>query len=275
MQRLLYFYMLGGSLLLTFPAIAQDSTLTNKLAFAETEPPVRNLAAPFTDANTAEESKQSTRLIVNKLLEIHTDERETDFRQNKGQWHSPALFRMDAPQMRVQFLQHGIEFGQTFNTALNTQVGYLWNWTFVNADRKTTIAAKKAKGGNNFVVATNKTAFVARNTEIWYEQLYFNIDMRFYGMANNEFLYDFILYPYADVTNIQIQIDGCKHWSVSKSNELNLEFENGSLSRHAPKAYQIIEGKKQAVAIQYIITDEGYLSLKLADYDESLPLVIH
>ena len=274
MQRLLYLYMLGG-LLLTLPALAQDSTLTNKLAFSESEPPVRSLASTLSETSSPQYGKQSARLVVSKLLEKHTDERETDFRQNKGQWHSPALFRMDAPQMRVQFLQHGIEFGQTFGASPNTQIGYLWSWTFVKADRKTTIIANKAKGGNNFVVATNKTAFVPRNTEIWYEQLYFNIDMRFYGMANNEFLYDFILYPYADATNIQLEIGGCKSWSVSKTNELNLEFENGNLSRHAPKAYQIIEGKKQFIAVDYLITDEGYLSFKLADYDESLPLVIH
>ncbi len=238
--------------------------------------PSISYATHFSENTTVNmNEKESARNNISATLEEHIDGKEADFRANKGQWKSPALFRMDAPQMRVQFLDHAIEFGQTFGETPESQVGYLWNWTFINGNRKAEIVANKAKGGSNFIISSEKSTFVPRNGEIWYDQIYYNIDVRFYGMAKTEFLYDFILYPYADITEIKIEIGGCKNWFIDAQKELITEFENGKLARHAPQAYQYINGKKEMVSIEYSRTDEGYLTYTVGKYDQSLPLVVH
>ncbi|MEY4928002.1 MAG: hypothetical protein RI894_2438, partial [Bacteroidota bacterium] len=174
------------------------------LATASNDPPVR-LGARLLSTTSETAEKQTARNNISTVLEEHADSKDANFRANKGQWNSPARFRMDAPQMRIQFLEHGIEFGQTLGDLPEAQVGYLWNWTFINGNRNAEIIPNKAKGGSNFITASNHAAFVPQNGEVWYDQIYYNIDVRFYGVAKTEFLYDFILYPYANPDDIKIE----------------------------------------------------------------------
>ncbi len=255
-------------------AASMSAQSNGGLATISNDPPVRMAARLLSPVSETSE-KQTARNSISALLEKHADSEEADFRANKGQWNSPARFRMDAPQMRVQFLEHGIEFGQTLGDLPEMQVGYLWSWTFINGNRDAEIIPDKTKGGSNFITSSNHSAFVPRNGEIWYDQIYYNIDIRFYGVSKTEFLYDFILYPYANLEDIKIEINGCNRWFIDKDNQLILEFAKGSLTRHTPQAYQYVKGQKEKIDIAFARTDEGYLTYKVGKYDESLPLVIH
>jgi hypothetical protein len=245
---------------------------------------VANMGTQNTDVAATDRSETPVAVVttvdeqrkeVAKLLKYAENSLKVDFRQNKGQWNSPALYRMEAPQMRVQFLERGVEFGRTkVNATTQQETGFIWTWTFLRADKDLRLVARNPKGGTNYVVDGWKKVFVAQNSELWYENVWRNTDAYFYGSTADEFLFGFILYPYADPTDIQIHLTGCKACSIVANGDLVLQMAQGEQRMHRPTAYQIIGGEEIKIDIAYKLTDDGELTYAIGDYHDDVALMI-
>ena len=154
-----------------------------------------------------------------------------------------------------------------------TAKGYLWGWTFVHSDKWLKIEGKYPKGGSNHTIGKDRIAFVASYEELWYEDVFRNIDVRFYGCNEAQFLYQFVARPYADVKDIQLQLNNVTQWNVKENGDAELMLGDLKRTYHA-SATQEIEGKTVKVALRYIKTDEGHLGFAPNTYRDDLPLII-
>ncbi|HPY40601.1 MAG TPA: SBBP repeat-containing protein, partial [Thiolinea sp.] len=111
-----------------------------------------------------------------------------------------------------------------------------------------------------------------------YRNLYKGIDLVYYGNPT-QLEYDFVVAPHADPRQIALAYTGAQAISLTKDGDAQLTIGQQTLVQHRPVAYQMINGKRQAVDAQYVITatPEGKqtgLSFKLAAYNPEHSLVI-
>ncbi len=111
-----------------------------------------------------------------------------------------------------------------------------------------------------------------------YSNLYKGIDLVYYGNSN-QLEYDFVIAPHADPQQIALGYEGVQAISVTKDGDAHLQVGKQTIIQHRPIAYQLIDGKRQAVDAQYVLsnTKEGkpaQLSFKLAAYNPDFTLVI-
>ena len=110
-----------------------------------------------------------------------------------------------------------------------------------------------------------------------YEGVYPGIDMEFYGKGPL-LEYDFVVAPGADPRHILLEFSGADRLRLTPAGDLLIEAggETGGvrLRHHRPFAYQVREGRRQAVAADFVLRDGQQVAFRLGDYDPALPLVI-
>jgi hypothetical protein len=230
-------------------------------------------------SGTTEDPAVSPRQTIAALLKAATSAQATaDFRPNKGQWRTLAMFRMTQDDTNAQFFTNGVEFGETVvETTDNetSQKGYLWGFTFIHSDKWVKITAKYPKGGTNHVIGKDRIAFIASHAELWYEDVFRSVDLRFYGHDKKEFLYDFIAQPYANIKDIQLQLTGVEEWTIDAKGALDIKFGAKMTKHYTPSAFQYINKEKVSVPIRFVKTEEGHLGYEtLEGYKEDKALII-
>ncbi|TAE47354.1 MAG: hypothetical protein EAZ89_18110, partial [Bacteroidetes bacterium] len=114
-----------------------------------------------------------------------------------------------------------------------------------------------------------------RYHELWYENLYDNIHLRYYGTEKEELKYDFVLLPGANSAEIRIQLDGVEKVNTNAAGELEILTAWGTISDAAPYAYQIVGGKEVSVAVRYKMLDNSSYGFEInGPYDPSLALIV-
>jgi hypothetical protein len=229
--------------------------------------------------NVNDDPANSPREAVAARLKAATDaQMSADFRPNKGQWRTLAMFRMTQDDKNAQFFTNGVEFGETVAEIANnetTQKGYLWGFTFIRSDKWVKLTAKYPKGGTNHVIGKDRIAFIASHAELWYEDVFRSIDLRFYGSNKQQFLYDFVAQPYSEIKDIQLQLTGVEEWSVDKNGELDIKFDAKLTKHFAITAFQYNNEEQKSIKIRFIKTDEGHLGYQtLEPYQVDKALVI-
>lgn len=109
-------------------------------------------------------------------------------------------------------------------------------------------------------------------SSVVYESLYPGIDALF-GSGEGNFKYDFIVQPYAQPDKIRLRFEGAERLELRKG-RLLVHTSVGTMEELAPYAYQLVDGKKQAVKAQYVLQGR-ILTYDFPDgYDKSRELVI-
>jgi hypothetical protein len=234
---------------------------------------------PIVKTSTPEEIAASPRQVIAEVLKTAVDANIiADFRPNKGQWRTLAMFRMNTEGKNAQFFTNGVEFGETIISVADSaakQRGYLWGFTFIRSDKWVKMSAKYPKGGTNHVIGKDRIAFISSNTELWYEDVYRSIDFRFFGCNQTQFLYDIIAQPFAELKDIQLQLTGVQEWSVDAAGELDIKFDAHYKRHIKPSAFQYLNGEKVNVPVQFVKTEEGHLGFKVDEsYKSDKTLVI-
>jgi hypothetical protein len=115
-----------------------------------------------------------------------------------------------------------------------------------------------------------------------YHQVWPGVDLAFRteeGHLKSEFIID----PGSSVSQIRLQYSGATDISLTKNGELEITTEAGSFLDRRPVAYQIKNGEKIEIPIDYVIYDRktdtsGLVSViygfKAEGYDQGLPLII-
>ena len=235
------------------PTPTTPSAAATSRSLAATSRSLSAAIIPEIDLANADAPSDAEQFFIKPKLE-----NKYNIRPNKGQWHSPALYRLEAEGMRQQFFANEVEFGIT-----EENVGLLWSWQFEGALPTASLAPKNPKGGSKYVLERDKTVFVAQYKEIWYENIYKNIDIGFDGIDNKGFNYRFTVRPSADISDIRIAVNGVTSWTIDPLHSLNITIGDNEINTPSPKAYQFIEGKKKFFEVKYVFTKDGFLGLEV------------
>ncbi len=84
----------------------------------------------------------------------------------------------------------------------------------------------------------------------------------------------FYVQPGADPSRIQLKVTGAEALEVSKDGRLHAETPYGRLAFLPPRAFQVIEGRKQPVKVAYRLLDKSRYGFSVGPYDRSRELVI-
>ncbi len=108
-------------------------------------------------------------------------------------------------------------------------------------------------------------------TQVYYKDLYENIDMQIYNSEQN-LKYDLIVYPGGNIKNIRFNYNGPDKMHLEYGH-LYITTSVGTIIEQKPYSYQEINGVKTEIPCSYIL-QKNILSFAVGNYDASLPLII-
>jgi len=214
---------------------------------------------------------------------LHYYEKQIYFTENKGQFNPKVKYRADFPLGQAIVTTEGmyvsaydpasvgamhregevIEFdlqnGGSFRTLNTSLKGHTWAMNFQGRNNEMTISGRDQHADfmNYFSGGLNQS-HVNSYGEIWYNNVYDQVDVRYYPSAQGELEYDIICKPGFKPTDISIRFDGIEEMTVTESGTLILKI-NG-VNKNIPAKYKLVNGHD--------------LSFILGDYDKLNPLII-
>jgi|GEM_PF-358107 len=115
---------------------------------------------------------------------------------------------------------------------------------------------------------------IANYNEIFYKELYHNIDLKYY-LKDRQMQYDYIVKPGANVKDIALHYSGVKSLNINTEGELEIETDWGILKDKKLYSYQVIDGKKHTVKVNYKIYDTDKIGFEVCgSYNKKYSLII-
>ncbi len=222
------------------------------------------------------------------------------FEENGGQFTPEIRFQAHVHEAQIRFLTEAASFAvvreieganhtvapapkyenyRWMDERESEHEALVWNLRFAQVNPYYEIRGREALPGmiNYFRgnAAANGVRGVQRYQELWYENLYPEIDLRYYGNAENKLKYDFIVRPGGTARHISLEMEGIQSFHLNEAGELVLETDWGTVLDAAPYAYQFSGGVEQAVAVGYEIRNEQSFGFVVqGPYNPELPLII-
>ena len=110
--------------------------------------------------------------------------------------------------------------------------------------------------------------------ELWYRNIYPNIDAHFYFQKAKEGIkYDLLLSPYASLADVKMNYSGHQGLSIDKEGNLHVQTPSGSIVEHAPSAHYASSLKK-IIPVRFKLLDENTVGFDISDYDPSQTVII-
>ncbi len=213
--------------------------------------------------------------------------------ENKGQWPAQVLARTDLEAGNLYLEKDGFTYCFVDATAVSKRshahIGLIprsekpdkihchaVRVKFKNA--LSTVAVRKADQmitRYNYLLGNDQSKWVQNAGAfgtIYYEDLYQNIDLKFYSVGQN-LKYDLLVNPGGNPQQIILDYQGASSVKV-KNGQLVIQTSVNSWEEMNPYAYQIINGKEKEVECSYDLNDGNQLRFNLGKYDTKLPLII-
>ena len=232
---------------------------------------------------------------------LNTYEHKIYFTENRGQFKERVLYRADFPygqaaataegmyistydpasvQARMddgELLEREIQNGQRIRPLNGRLKGHTWLMNFVGRSAGMTTSGAERHGDfyNYFTGNTSRHATgVANYQEVWYNNVYNNVDVRYYPAEDGTLEYDIVCKPGFRPTDIRIRFDGIDRLKVKEDGGLLFETSVGSVEFPAPVVYQQINGARKTIAAAYRVRENNMLSFELGEYDVNAPMII-
>jgi hypothetical protein len=144
-----------------------------------------------------------------------------------------------------------------------------------NAQAKGT-AVDQLPGKTNYLIGNDRKRWrtnVGRFARVVYHEVYPGVDLIYYG-NQQQLEYDFIVAPGKNSGVIHLGLSEKADVRVSNSGDLIAQTSFGELRQPKPVAYQEIEGKREEVAVRYVLYNPREFGFAVAPYDHSRPLII-
>lgn len=210
------------------------------------------------------------------------------FAQNKGQWNNRVLYEGKFKGGKVFLEKQGFSYvfypkdGLAHLHHRNNSADYDTSLTFhsvkmnfINCNINSDIQQLDSNSFfTNYFMGKDPSkwaSLVKSYKQIIYHDFYPGIDMKS-GSDKNNFRFDFVVNPGADVNQIAMNFNGQHHLQIIKG-DLVISTNVGSILQKAPYAYQLINERKIKVKCDYSLEDH-VVKFKIGDYDKNLPLII-
>jgi len=106
-----------------------------------------------------------------------------------------------------------------------------------------------------------------------YTNLYPNIDMVYYNSLSG-IKSDFIIHAGGDYSDIRLKYSGIKSLCVNKQGSIDINTEIGVFTDKIPEAFQIIDGKKIKIDVQFKILNGDVVTFHVKKYNAKFDLII-
>ncbi len=192
------------------------------------------------------------------------------FKKNIGNYPETYNYTLLSDQINVGFTDDNI-FSWVYN-ADKTQ-GFSWITEFVNKSPNNEYILKEQDEAKHTYLIKNDVKRQEVAKELWIENLYDGIDLRYYSRGDQLLEYDFIIAPCEDPNAIQYKLSGFDKLSVAQDGRLKMASPFGDLFGSKPYAYQMINEEEVEVEVAFKV-ESNQISFSLGDYDESAFLII-
>ncbi len=221
------------------------------------------------------------------------------FEQNLGQFDAGIFYQAHLDHAQMRFMQQGPSHAmvrelrkpsitipqpkyENYRWMDEQEVAYealVWNLRFARSSPIAAISGRKRMPGKiNYFMGADSSKWVRgaeRFQELWYEDLYPGIDLRYYGTDNHEIKYDLIVKAKADPKRIRMYFEGTEGYQINGEGELEISTKWGIVKDAAPYAYQFINGEEIEVPVVYKAIDEQTLGFQVKGrYNHNYPLII-
>jgi hypothetical protein len=132
-------------------------------------------------------------------------------------------------------------------------------------------------GVSNYLLRNDPSQWitnVAHYGRIEYQDLYPGINLVYYGNSQTQLEYDFDIVSGASPAAIQLSFQGAQGMMVDSQGNLVLHTAGGDVVEKAPVAYQVTEGERRPVSVQYELEANGQVGFAVGAYDLRQPLLI-
>ncbi|MCX6274497.1 MAG: SBBP repeat-containing protein, partial [Bacteroidetes bacterium] len=249
-----------------------------------------------TSAAFAQETASATP-DISSILKYYN--KQIYFTQNAGQFSTPVLYRADFPVGQAVATEHGmiistfdpatmnarqeegeqieedIKNGKPWRALSSHLKGHTWMMNFQNSSSEMSVEAKDVHTDvNNYMNSGGQHSNVNSYAEVWYNNVYNHIDVRYYPSQEASLEYDIICKPGFDKNKIAIRFDGIETMSVAENGHLVMHTSVGDVDFPAPVVYQKINGVQKSITANFVVTNNNVLSFNLGEYDALQALVI-
>jgi hypothetical protein len=246
--------------------------------------------------NTTQTTKQNTTANARVALES-TPPTNIRFSENKNQWDKEVRYKADIPSGFLFLYERGIQYS-FYNTALLGEnhlkagkisenfpkkdiLGHSFSIDFVDSEKNPKLISKfPTKEQKHYYIGDDKANWaenVQSYQEIYYQNLYKNIDYRLYAYTD-VVKYEFIVAPKANPNKIKMLYKGAKSIQISANGDLAIETELGKITEFKPFCYQFINEQKVLVRAEFKIKQkdtETEVSFNFPDsYNKDYELII-
>ncbi|MBN2135140.1 MAG: SBBP repeat-containing protein [Acidobacteria bacterium] len=148
---------------------------------------------------------------------------------------------------------------------------------FINANESTKIITGEATDHKvNYFKGTDRSKWITdveTSKSVKYENLYSGIDLKVYGIEI-QIEYDWIVHPGADPADINFKYENVKSIEVSIDGNLVINTDFGSLIHKRPVSYQVIDGRKIDVAVDFKKLGNNCYGFAVSEYNTEYDLII-
>jgi Beta-propeller repeat len=131
-------------------------------------------------------------------------------------------------------------------------------------------------GKSNYFIGSDSKNWrtdVSSYARVKYSDVYPGIDLVFYG-NQRKLEYDYMIAPGADPKAIALDVTGARKLRIDANGNLMMAVSGGDVVLQKPLAYQDVNGSRQEVASNYILSGDHRISLSVGDYDHNKELVV-
>jgi hypothetical protein len=196
------------------------------------------------------------------------------FMENKGQWSRSAKFAAQYPGLNVWITDKGWKLDQREASREPRQSGHVVEVSFVGANKN--LKSTGLLPGNartDFLIGTKRALGVKQYGEVLMDSVYEGIAARWYVQAGKP-RFDFIVEPGASPSKIQMKLAGAEAVQIQNGSELIVKTSVGQIRQADLKAFQVIEGERVMVPVEYQIVGKDTVGFKVGAYDRSHDLII-
>jgi len=131
-------------------------------------------------------------------------------------------------------------------------------------------------GKSNYFIGNNPTQWhsdVPNYGKIRYENVYSGVDLVYYG-NQRQLEYDFVVAPRAAPDVIRLSFEGADKIEIDSQGGLVLTAGSATVHQRKPRVYQTTDAAQREIPGAYVLNGEHSVTLQLAGYDRTKPLVI-
>lgn len=211
------------------------------------------------------------------------------FTENKGQWPKNVLFQspirgatmyIEKDRLSfdvIEFNDHSMEKDHKHNTSHGIASRQVYQMIFDQAlPYPSARGEEKSRYYKNYFIGSDKSTWASRvydYNKVEVQNIFPCTDMVFYT-EEQALKYDYVIAPGGSLSNITWHYEGASDVAL-RNGQIQIKTINNLAIESIPEAYQIIDGQKKTVLVNYVrLEDDKYGFDLQTNYNKAYPLVI-